>query len=65
MYNAETRFLCWVIRWVMVPFVDMENTTRELFCKELQNKNFLDSGLGAYIRLVNSCQCMDKTNTVL
>lgn len=26
-YNVETRFLCWVIRWVMVPFVDMENTT--------------------------------------
>lgn len=39
-YNAEIRFLCWVIRWVMVPFVDMENTTRELFCKELQNRNF-------------------------
>lgn len=46
--SIETRFLCWVIRWVMVPFVEMRNTRRGLFCKELQNKNFSKSAHGLH-----------------
>lgn len=31
--NVETRFLCWVIRWVTMPSIDMENTRRGVFYK--------------------------------